>query len=114
MTSNMLPKVREHVQEVAQQTDNQKTDNQTSVDSLAHTPHVFRHILENVTDIVTVLSSDGRVKYDNPRITAFFGYSQEERIGTNAFEYVHPKDVVRVQTVFRELLKKPESIRSVS
>jgi EAL domain-containing protein (putative c-di-GMP-specific phosphodiesterase class I) len=39
------------------------------------------------------------------------GYKPEERIGTSAFEYMHPQDVERVRRSFVEALKDPGVVR---
>ncbi len=90
----------------------EKTHKKTT--PLSGTAQTFRLLIENATDIITVLDVKGTVRYDNPRITEMFGYTQEERVGTSAFDFIHPEDVQRVQKVFTELLTEPDGIRSVA
>ncbi len=57
-------------------------------------------ILENVTDIVTILDITGKIVYESSAIRSILGYEPEELIGKNAFSFVHPEDYKDVFSVF--------------
>src|SRR5258706_1874425 len=62
----------------------------------------FRSLIENTTDIITILEADGSIRYESPSIERILGYKPEELVGRNAFEFIHPDDVVRVHKIFTE------------
>lgn len=54
----------------------------------------YRLITENTSDIIamTTFSYNPKYTYVSPSTEKIMGYSQEELIGKNAFDYVHPDD----------------------
>ena len=63
-------------------------------------------MVQNTSDIITVIESDGTVNYMNPA-TERLGYQPETQIGTNAFDWIHPDDIERALTLFAEILETP-------
>jgi len=72
----------------------------------------FRALIEQALDIVTVLSADGTVRYQSPSLERILGWRPEERIGRNAFELLHPDDLVHGQTTLRAVLDRPGAVRT--
>jgi len=68
------------------------TDHRERERALRELKERFQAFVENSSDIITVLDADGVVQYESPSIERVLGYSQEELVGENAFEYVHPDD----------------------
>jgi PAS domain S-box-containing protein len=66
----------------------------------------FRSVIENISDIVSILDGHGIVKYINPSVRRVLGYEPGELIGRSAFEHVHPEDAPRVTALFREAVQK--------
>lgn len=60
----------------------------------------YRAIIENELDIVTILDENAIIKFDSPATQRILGYSPEELIGRDVFEFIHPDDV---PTMRREL-----------
>jgi len=52
----------------------------------------YRLLIENTLDIVTVLSPEGTILYENPSIERGTGFKPEELIGHNSLEFIHPDD----------------------
>src|ERR687898_722752 len=67
----------------------------------------FRSLVQNTSDIITILEADGTVRYISPAVERVIGYKPEEQVGTNAFGSVHPDDRERALASFAEVLKKP-------
>lgn len=65
----------------------------------AHIPNtesdepLYRSLIEHSLDVVSILSGDGTLLYDNPSVELVLGYAQGELVGANAFELVHPDDL---------------------
>ncbi|HEX6037913.1 PAS domain S-box protein [Longimicrobium sp.] len=67
----------------------------------------FRSLTENSSDVITILSADGRFVYGSQAYTSVFGYTAEEMAGSNIFERVHDDDRADVMAVFGQLLAQP-------
>ncbi len=73
----------------------------------------FRALVQNSSDIITVIDADGTIRYVSPAVERVMGYRPEEQIGANAFDQVHADDRERALRIFAEVLKKPEFHPSV-
>jgi len=60
----------------------------------------FRLMIENASDIVTVMNNRGVVSFQGPATTRIMGYRPEEMAGQNAFDLVHPDDLARMKAAF--------------
>lgn len=60
----------------------------------------FHRVVENISDVITVLDLDGTILYQSPSVTRVLGYGQAELLGRSAFELVHPADVEQVRLAF--------------
>ncbi|HUP27877.1 MAG TPA: PAS domain S-box protein, partial [Chloroflexia bacterium] len=69
----------------------------------------FRSLTENALDIVTVLNSDGTIRYESPSVKKVLGYDPLERLGKDAFTDVHPDDAQAVRAAFENLRLAPRS-----
>jgi PAS domain S-box-containing protein len=65
-------------------------------------------LVQNASDIITILETDGTVRYVSPAVERVTGYRPEEQIGTNAFDRVHAGNRDEALRIFAEVLKKPE------
>ena len=72
-----------------------------------HSEERYRALTQYASDLVTVMETSGIVRYQSPAIERMLGYSQEELLGKNAFDYVHPDDLQRVKMAYDEGLKDP-------
>lgn len=66
----------------------------------------FHSLVQNTSDIITVIKSDGTVNYMNPA-TERLGHQPETQLETNAFDWIHPNDMERALTLFAEILETP-------
>ncbi len=73
----------------------------------------FRSLVQNSSDIITVLETDGTICYESPSIERILGYKPEDLIGKNAFEFIHPEDVQKSFNVFTQLLQNPGATPSI-
>ena len=61
-------------------------------DELSRSERHFRSLIENASDIITVLRRDGTILSKSPSVTRLLGYSPEELRGQSAYEQIHPED----------------------
>jgi PAS domain S-box-containing protein len=81
-------------------------------EELARSRRYFRALIENTSDLVSVVEADGTIRYQSPAAERLLGYRPEERIGQGVFDLVHPQDLPRVRETFTELVASPRATRS--
>lgn len=67
-----------------------------SEDAFLHSEMHYRAILENSTDVITIIATDGTILFESPSIKTLLGYDSIELIGINIFELIHPDDAKNV------------------
>lgn len=73
----------------------------------------FKALIANSSDVISIMSEDGQLRYVSESIINILGYSPEERIGANGFDNMHPDDAIRVAALVSELIKKPNGTSSI-
>ena len=68
----------------------------------------YEALVENTSDMVMVLDEGGTILYQSPSVERVMGYGQDERIGEEGFEYVHPDDRQKAAEAFQEVIEDPE------
>jgi diguanylate cyclase (GGDEF)-like protein/PAS domain S-box-containing protein len=63
---------------------------------------LFRAVVQNASDVVTVAHADGTITYTSPSIEKVLGYEPDELIGTQTRDLMHPDDAPRVEQVVAE------------
>src|SRR5919107_3760148 len=66
----------------------------------------LRTLLQNTSDIITILEADGSIRYVSPAVERVTGYKPEEQIGINAFGSVHSDDREQALNTLAEVLKR--------
>jgi diguanylate cyclase (GGDEF)-like protein/PAS domain S-box-containing protein len=64
-------------------------------------------VVQNTSDVVTVVDADGTVCYVSPSIEWMLGYLPHERVGGSCFDLLHPDDLPRARSTFVEALRRP-------
>ena len=88
------------------------TEREQSEEALRRSEQRFRSVVENSSDLVTLMDQSGTIGYQSPAIERIFGYTQEELIGRNCFELVHPDDAPEVASRLAEVVAHPGEPRS--
>ena len=73
----------------------------------------FRTLIENASDMITILDAGGTILYESPSIERVLGYRPEERVGKHAFELIHPGDLSKAKGIFEQGLRNPNTVHSI-
>lgn len=69
----------------------------------------YEALIENASDVITILDIDGTIRYESPSIERVLGYAPADLIGENAFEYIHPEDRPAVAEEFEAAVADPDA-----
>lgn len=72
----------------------------------------FRSLMELSPDIISIITKEGVLTYNSPAAQAIHGYADEELVGRNTFDLIHPDDQALVSATIQTLLADP--LHSVS
>ena len=97
--SRLVPSVKRALREAEERNKRKRTE-----DLLREREQLFRLIMENTTDLIAVLDTDGRRVYNNRAYQALLG-TQEPLRGTDAFLEVHPDDQAAIRMLFFETVE---------
>ena len=75
--------------------------------ALRDSEEYVRVLLENSNDSIAILEADGRLRYLSPANERIVGIPTSKRVGTSAFDNVHPDDVLNLKKFFQENVPKP-------
>ncbi len=89
-----------------------KPDDARTQQALQNSEMRFRALIENSTDAISLLSADGTMLYRSPSSSRITGYSDDELIGKDAFDLIHPEDVPLVTRLFAQILQPPNASAS--
>lgn len=71
--------------------------------SIQQSLHNYSTLIEGATDLCVILTANGAYSYLSPNFPAMLGYTEEELMGTNSFELVHPEDLAVTFSAFQRL-----------
>jgi diguanylate cyclase (GGDEF)-like protein/PAS domain S-box-containing protein len=78
--------------------------------TLAARELLFRSLIENASDTITVVRADGTITYESPSLLRVLGYAPEELVGRNIFDFVHERDRPRALAQLDVLLARPAQV----
>jgi diguanylate cyclase (GGDEF)-like protein/PAS domain S-box-containing protein len=70
----------------------------------------FRALIQNASDLFTVLGPDGRIRYDSPSVATVLGYAPGGRDGMRAIDTMHPSDQSAARAVFTQVIADPGAV----
>lgn len=80
--------------------------------ALLRSEHYYRRLIENASDLITIIDQDGIVRYQSPAIARMLGYAPVEIVGHSLFAFVHPQDLERLSDTLAAMLRGTGNARS--
>jgi diguanylate cyclase (GGDEF)-like protein/PAS domain S-box-containing protein len=69
---------------------------------LRHSEQHLRSLIQNISDVISVVDADGEILFVSPSVTEVLGHTVEELTGTSVFELVHPDDRATAAAFFAD------------
>ncbi len=66
----------------------------------------FRHLIQNLSDIITIVAVDSTMLYQSPSVERVVGYQPSALIGKSFLAFVHPQDQAQVRSAFEKVTLK--------
>ncbi|MGH7700017.1 MAG: PAS domain S-box protein, partial [Gemmatimonadales bacterium] len=76
-------------------------------DALRRSEEHFRSLIENASDIVTIITDDGVFRYVSPSVERLLGYRAGDLLGQTAFAFMHPDDLGDVLEAIQLAIGRP-------
>lgn len=88
------------------------TDQKKAESELRQKDERFRALIENISDLISLVDANGNIIYVSPSTSKILGYRPEEYVAKNIFEFIDPEDVPHMKKLFTSLLEEPGRIVS--
>ncbi|HZP58048.1 MAG TPA: EAL domain-containing protein [Dehalococcoidia bacterium] len=85
------------------------TERWLAAEAMRQSEERFRSLVQNASDLITVIEPDTTVRYQSPSIERVLGYAAAEILGTRLAELIHIDDVARVLAVLSDASHNPGS-----
>jgi len=86
------------------------TDQKRAEEALRASEERFRALVQNASDMISILGADGTVLYGSPSHERVLGLVLKEQRHPSILDFVHPEDRERVSGVLALLLARPEEV----
>jgi diguanylate cyclase (GGDEF)-like protein/PAS domain S-box-containing protein len=80
-------------------------DLRKSTDNLKSSEARFRSLVQNSSDVITLLDADGRISYITPAVEKLLGYGSGVLLNTTLWRMLHSDDLNEANRIFQQLLK---------
>jgi two-component system cell cycle sensor histidine kinase/response regulator CckA len=74
----------------------------------------FRSLIENASDIVTIVGDNGVFRYASPSVERVLGYLPGDLLERNAFDLIHPEDIPLVAESLARAIQRPNTPQSAA
>lgn len=85
------------------------TERRASEEELRVREEHFRSLIENASDVICVLTTDGTSVYESPAVERVLGWKPEELVGKQNFAFRHPDDATKVAATWASIVAGEET-----
>ncbi|MCP4660380.1 MAG: EAL domain-containing protein [bacterium] len=85
------------------------TEQRNAEEALRYREQYFRALLENSSDLITILDIEGRILYQSTSSQRLLGWDAEELVGRSFFDYLHSDDHQSFSEVFNTAIELSSS-----
>ena len=85
------------------------SDRKTAEKALKESEVKYRTLVDNVSDVIIEIDTEGNFSYVSPNVTSLTGFTPEEVIGKSALHYIHPEDLELAVDMFEEVYNTHQS-----
>jgi PAS domain S-box-containing protein len=82
-------------------------------EELRRSHDLFRALIENASDGITVVDPDGLILYEGPSAERLAGHKPEEVEGRHVADFISGEDVAPLMDTIRRALENPEEVQTV-
>jgi len=86
------------------------TEQRMAQDELRARDKKFRALIENITDLIALIDSSGKIIFASPSTEKILGYKVEDYLGKNIFDLMHDDDAAEIRKEFDKILETEGSI----
>src|SRR4029077_2552358 len=76
------------------------TERGRAVEALERREEHYRSLIEHSLDLISILNTDGTIRYASPSHERVLGYALDELVGQNVFDFIHADDRSSIKETF--------------
>ena len=80
-------------------------------EQLLQSGNYYKALLENISDAIIFISSERIIRYVSPSVKRTTGFAQEEMLGRDLFDFLHPQDLSNARTFLQSTIDTPAATR---
>jgi PAS domain S-box-containing protein len=103
----LISSLVEALRSAKERAEESKLEAQRHEGELRRSEHRFRVLVQNSSDVITVIDDAGIIRYVSPAVERLMGYHPEELVGKTVSYYVDAEDVEGARNLFAELWSRP-------